>query len=197
MRKKRINSTLQLRLSVLTGGESVSLEGRDIKVFLVDPRGNKFEQDFQASGNVVTFVYEGKEQFFTGIYRTEIYENYMEDNMASLDVDCFEIVPRTKMENDDIDDLAIETIDISAGNLMVSGKDGIGIKDIYQKVKSEESSGTNVVSVVLDNDVEKDFYVMNGEKGEKGDDGEGADTSEFVSVGDALTNMEIEALLNL
>lgn len=113
MRKKRINSTLQLRISVLTGGESRSLEGRDIKVFLVDPRGNQFEPDFRVESNIITYVYEGKVQKFTGVYRTEIYENYMEDNMASLDVDCFELVPRTKMENDDIDDLAIETIDIS------------------------------------------------------------------------------------
>ena len=196
MRKKRINSTLQLRISVLTGGESRSLEGRDIKVFLVDPRGNQFEPDFRVESNVITYVYEGKVQEFTGVYRTEIYENYMEDNMASLDVDCFELVPRTKMENDDIDDLAIETIDISAGNLMVCGKDGIGIKDIVQTTTSEVSGGTNVVTVILDNDVEKDFCVKNGEKGEKGDDGEAADPSDFITTGDALTNMEIDALLN-
>jgi len=102
MYSKRIYTTLEIKMAVLTEGESISLLGRDITVILVDPRGNKtFIEDFSIGGedeNEITFIYEGKDQKYTGRYRVDVFENYMKEMMSALDSDVFDIVPRTKQE---------------------------------------------------------------------------------------------------
>lgn len=71
----------------------------------------------------------------------------------------------------------IEVVNISTTPLInlglyPRGEKGISIKKVEQTKISTESSGTNEITVTLDNGVEHKFEIRNGEKGEKGEKGD-------------------------
>lgn len=140
--RERINTTLQVNISVKTGDEDVSLEGRDISVILRDPRRTPFRiSDFSISGeneNVISFVYQGRDQRYPGLYTVEIYENYMQDDMSSLDMDGFVLTPRTKGTVSS-SGIASAVISLTAGNISITGKDG---KSAYEVAVAAGYSGT-------------------------------------------------------
>ena len=79
--------------------------------------------------------------------------------------------------NANINDKDIQTVTVSATpglnvGLIQRGEKGISIKSIEQTKISTESSGTNEVTVTLDNGTRSTFEVSNGKKGEKGDKGD-------------------------
>ena len=79
--------------------------------------------------------------------------------------------------NATINDKDIQTVTVSATpglnvGLIQRGEKGVSIKSIEQTKISTESSGTNEVTVMLDNGTRSTFEVSNGEKGEKGDKGD-------------------------
>lgn len=43
MESKRIHKDIRMTWPILTNGEAVSLEGRDLKLILIDPKGNETE----------------------------------------------------------------------------------------------------------------------------------------------------------
>ena len=121
--KRRLGTTLRPHIPVLTHGNPLALDGRDITVLLIDPLGSSTQVDFTVTnGNVVSFTYEGKVQQELGTYRVEIYENKDQDGQKVFDLDVFTLVPRSRMETEDIGHLADVDIDISAGNLSLVGK---------------------------------------------------------------------------
>lgn len=121
--KRRLGTTLRPRIPVLTHGEPLALNGRDITVMLIDPLGQSTQVEFTVTdGNVVSFTYEGKVQQELGTYRVEIYENKDQDGQKVFDLDVFTLVPRSRMQTDGSDHLAEPGIDISAGNLSLGGK---------------------------------------------------------------------------
>ncbi len=79
--------------------------------------------------------------------------------------------------NAKINDKDIQTVTVSATpginvGLIQRGEKGVSIKSIEQTKISTESSGTNEVTVTLDNGTRSTFEVSNGKKGEKGDKGD-------------------------
>lgn len=79
--------------------------------------------------------------------------------------------------NAKINDKDIQTVTVSATpginvGLIQRGEKGVSIKSIEQTKISTESSGTNEVTVMLDNGAKSTFEVSNGKKGEKGNKGE-------------------------
>ena len=83
----------------------------------------------------------------------------------------------------------IEVVNISTTPLInlglyPRGEKGISIKKVEQTKISTESSGTNEITVTLDNGVEHKFEVRNGDKGAKGDKGEKGDQGEKGLQGD-------------
>ena len=79
--------------------------------------------------------------------------------------------------NAKINDKDIQTVTVSATpginvGLIQRGEKGVSIKSIEQTKISTESSGTNEVTVMLDNGARSTFEVSNGKKGEKGDKGD-------------------------
>lgn len=79
--------------------------------------------------------------------------------------------------NATINDKDIQTVTVSATSglnvgLIQRGEKGVSIKSIEQTKTSTESSGTNEVTVTLDNGTRSTFEVSNGKKGEKGDKGD-------------------------
>lgn len=123
IRKRRVGTTLACQISVITNGQELPLEGRDITVLLVNPLGVCMRTNATFSGNVATFVYEGNEQQYTGVYRVEVYENFENVSQTVFDKDAFELVARSYMEEDGVDDLSSPLISLS-GSIELAGKDG-------------------------------------------------------------------------
>lgn len=143
--RQRLGTSLEINVEILTAGEATSLEGRDITVMLKDPSGTKTEiTDYTIGGdddNVITFAYEGMNQKLTGIYAVEVYENYQQEDMATLDTDAFMLVGRSRLVSDD-NDLATAVINLSAGNLTITGPQGlsayeVAVKNGYEGTEAE------------------------------------------------------------
>lgn len=62
MKKIRIGKDIVLRWTILTNGEAIPLDGRNLKLFIIDCIGNKTEMDFTVSGNQVESIFKGIEQ---------------------------------------------------------------------------------------------------------------------------------------
>lgn len=145
LQKERIGTTLTVVWEVLTSGDAVSLEGRDIRVFAIDPHKKRTEMtDLQIGGSamdVVTCVFEGKEQEHPGIYQLECIENYNKPNQAVLDDDVIMLVPRSKQRTGGSIGLATPTIQLTTGTLWVGvkGKDG---KSAYELAVANGYEGT-------------------------------------------------------
>ncbi len=143
--RQRLGTSLEINVEILTAGEATSLEGRDITVMLRDPSGTKSEiTDYTIGGeddNVITFTFEGMDQTLTGIYAVEVYENYQQEDMATLDMDAFMLVGRSRLVSDD-NDLATAVINLSAGNLTITGPRGlsayeVAVKNGYEGTETE------------------------------------------------------------
>ena len=102
MRSIRIGKDLQLEWKILTNGEPLSLEGRDIYLQLIDPRGRALDMDFTVSGNTLSFSYPGVAQKFTGVYRLTVWENHGKERQTVYDnIKAFKLVPTTDLEKDE------------------------------------------------------------------------------------------------
>ena len=78
-----IKNDIILSWPILTDGEEVSLEGRDLKLYIVGGRVKK-EVTPTISGNVLTFCFYGKDQFRLGTYDLVLVENENKAGMQSL-----------------------------------------------------------------------------------------------------------------
>lgn len=102
MKSIRIGKDIQMEWTILTNGEPLSLEGRDIFVQLIDPRGKVREMEFEVSGNTLSFSYPGTEQKYTGIYRLTVWENHGKARQTVYDnTKAFRLVPTTDLEKKD------------------------------------------------------------------------------------------------
>ena len=104
MIRKRIGKTLLLRWKITTNGEDLSLDGRVLTLFLIDPSGNQREMDYQikpTGSNTVEFKFQGKDQKIPGYYSLEMWENKGQDEQTVVDkINAFELVRNTKDEGD-------------------------------------------------------------------------------------------------
>lgn len=96
--------------TILTNGEPESLEGRNLTLVLVHPRGREEIMEFGAIDNVVTFTWQGDDQKDIGRYSIILYENYGEENQLRVDIHNFvELVPWSDRESGDYADLTEES----------------------------------------------------------------------------------------
>lgn len=119
MKKIRIEKDITVRWSgILTNGEPVSLEGRDLKLYLVNPLGSSKEvTDFNVTDNNIQFLFRASEQKNMGIYKLKIYENYSQQGQTVLDqCEGFCLVSSTCQEGGmDDEGLDTETADLTGG----------------------------------------------------------------------------------
>lgn len=173
----RVGNTLEVALEVLTNGEAVSLDGRDISVILVGPRKKERMMNWHIDSdydNVVRFVFEGRDQkdMGVGMYHVVVYENKDGLSQTLFDKTVFSLVPKTSMAEFADEGLAHGIVELSGGSLLVGGKDGVSIVGLSQVSQSSVSLGENVWRATLSNGDTFNFVVKNGEKGEKGDAGD-------------------------
>lgn len=168
MIKKRIGNTLVFQFELKTNGESVTLDGRDIKLLLRDPRGVTSSLNYRvADGNVIFARFEGKDQKVVGKYSIVVWENKGKTDQAVFDFSAIELVNLSKDEKGnccDKDFNVEEEVDLGMLDLAV-GVQGNGIKSIT-KQESSESGGVNVYTITLDDGKSVVLNIRNGEKGD-------------------------------
>lgn len=86
MEKIRIGNDISVTWGVMNSGEPYDLSGKDLKLYLSSPNRIRIEiRDFQVDGNVISFVFYGKDQKATGIYSCTLVENEGQKRMLTVD----------------------------------------------------------------------------------------------------------------
>lgn len=119
--KRVIGVTRTFSWTITTNGEAQSLEGRDLTLMLVRPRGQMEPMEFTTAGNVVSFTWQGKAQKELGRYGLILYENYGKSNQLRVDIHKFlELIPWSDRQSGTYADLT-ETI-TNLGSEEISGE---------------------------------------------------------------------------
>lgn len=132
MKKIRIGKDINLRWEILTNGEKVSLENRDLKLELVTPLRTRIDLPFVTSFNIIEAKYRGVDQKQHGIYRITLWENYGKDEQTAVDIcEAFQLVSCTCNENDGTSGIDIDTfVDLQTSQIEVLSKNGLYSKSV-------------------------------------------------------------------
>lgn len=113
--KRVIGVTRTFSWTITTNGEAQSLEGRDLTMLLIHPRGNAEELDFTTANNVVSFTWQGDDQKELGPYSIILYENYGIANQRRVDIHYFlDLIPWSEKESGSYSDLTEESIELES-----------------------------------------------------------------------------------
>lgn len=97
MKTLRIGNKIPIRWPILTNGEEVSLEGRNLTLYLEDKYGkNKKIETWEYEGNELITEIPALLPQRTGEYRLVLYENEGTDNQAVVDRKVFQLVAHSE-----------------------------------------------------------------------------------------------------
>lgn len=127
MAKIRIGKDISVRWSILTNGEAVPLEGRDLKLIQNLPnKSGAIEIPFTTEENTIVFSHYGKNQTKLGKYTYTLWENYGNINQSVVDsCDGYTLVSTTCMEDDvieDVSNLETKAITLSTSDMNIGVK---------------------------------------------------------------------------
>lgn len=130
MKKIRIGKDITIHWTILTNGEEISLENRDLKLVLADPLRRTTTLDYSVQGNVLTAIYRGVLQRTLGEYSLTLWENYNKDGQTAVDAcNLFVLVATTCAEGGtDTEGLGTETVELT-GNIEFGQGSGAGFPD--------------------------------------------------------------------
>lgn len=130
MKKIRIGKDIIVKWNILTNGEPISLEGRDLYLELIDPLKFCKKIDFNVNVNEISFILSGTEQKRTGTYSLTLWENYGIQGQTAVDCcEAFALVDKTCNEEGFDKCLKTETVQLDTANIDVF-KNGIaGVPD--------------------------------------------------------------------
>lgn len=134
MKRIRIGKDIEIHWPILTNGEQVALEGRDLKLFVHLPSHMDIPVDFTTEGNTAIFTISGAMQKSIGVYRLTMWENLQKRGQTAVDYcKAFELVPTTLLEDgEDESNLTTETVDLEASSLVV-GLPGESAYEAFKK----------------------------------------------------------------
>lgn len=134
MKRIRIGKDIEIHWPILTNGEEVALEGRDLKLFVHLPSHMDIPVDFTTEGNTAIFTISGAMQKSIGVYRLTMWENLQKRGQTAVDYcKAFELVPTTLLEGgEDESNLTTETVDLEASSLVV-GLPGESAYEAFKK----------------------------------------------------------------
>lgn len=134
MKRIRIGKDIEIHWPILTNGEQVALEGRDLKLFVHLPSHMDIPVDFTTEGNTAIFIITGAMQKSIGVYRLTMWENLQKSGQTAVDYcNAFELVPTTCMEGgEDDNNLTTETVDLEASSLVI-GLPGESAYEAFKK----------------------------------------------------------------
>lgn len=141
IRDVRIGNDLVVNWTILTNGKPLPLEGRDLTLTLTLPHGSRQLTDFTVRDNMLSWVFPGREQRFTGEYMLTLSENKGLPGMATVDQRGFRLVGRMFGTNgllNEPEEVQLDTADIgvAAGmyDLATEERDGLMPKEDKQLV---------------------------------------------------------------
>lgn len=133
MKRIRIGKDIEIRWPILTNGEQVTLEGRDLHLVLHLPSCMETPLHFEPQGNIAVFTISGNMQKQLGAFRLTMWENKDKSGQTAVDYcDAFELVPTTCMEGGNDNNLTTETVNLDSSDLIV-GLPGPSAYDLYKK----------------------------------------------------------------
>lgn len=134
MKRIRIGKDIEIHWPILTNGEEVALEGRDLKLFVHLPSHMDIPVDFTTEGNTAIFTISGTMQKSIGVYRLTMWENLQKSGQTAVDYcKAFELVPTTLLEGgEDESNLTTETVSLEASSLVV-GLPGESAYEAFKK----------------------------------------------------------------
>lgn len=134
MKRIRIGKDIEIHWPILTNGEPVALEGRDLKLFVHLPSHMDIPVDFTTEGNTAIFIISGAMQKSIGVYRLTMWENLQKRGQTAVDYcKAFELVPTTILEGgEDESNLRSETVDLEASSIVV-GLPGESAYEAFKK----------------------------------------------------------------
>lgn len=97
--KKRIGKDLAFKWAITTNGESLPLEGRDLKLELRDRNDVKQELPFEVDNDCIMFCFRGRQQKTLGKYIFTLWENYGKNGQTAVDNIALELVQYSWQEN--------------------------------------------------------------------------------------------------
>lgn len=111
----RIGNDISVEWTITRNGQPENFEGKSLKLLMTNDERLYEIKDFTTSGNVISFIFFGKDQRVLGDYHFTLVENNGEEGMATLDAcDAFKLVPRSCMEGGEpCEGLSIETVQLS------------------------------------------------------------------------------------
>lgn len=164
MKRIRIKKEIALVWAVTTNGHEEPLAGRNLSLFLVDPKYRKTAKTFHIeNGNEVHFRVYPSEQPFTGVYTLELWENLGGQDQTVVDKrSAFELVNYTPQECDgSVDDIHAAEVFIGSGNLAV----GIHGRGIVSVTKVSEDPNDWDYRILYDDGATEIIKIARGEKG--------------------------------
>ena len=120
--KIRQGKDIVLRWKVLTNGQDVSLEGRNITLVMTTPLGREKVVEHEVEGSVVVARLRGTALTHLGDYTLTLWENRGEEGQTAVDaVNAFELVKYTTMEDgsSSCGNLEEETVDLGVADMIV------------------------------------------------------------------------------
>ena len=139
--KVRIGKDFTIRWALLTSeGEPYAINKEAAILRVYSPYGVKDAAEFNVAGNVVIWVFKGKDQKHLGDYTIELVENNGQDGMLSVDsVDAFTLVAHTNEESlNDEGAVEIQTIELTSQIALAPVTTGGGGGDSYDDTKIKQ-----------------------------------------------------------
>lgn len=130
MRKTRIGNDIQVSWEVKTNGEAVSLEGRQLRLYVRSAYAKQEITDFAVSGCVITFTYPASMQKTTGARAVVLNDATEGSAERTICADqAFTLVAHTCEESDD--DVDFEDFMVSLQSNILVGRPGMSAYELW------------------------------------------------------------------
>lgn len=160
MAKIRIKTDFIVRWGILTRGEAISLEGRDLRLEMNTPAHTSVEIPFSIEGNVLVIRVAPEVQTQVGVYSFTLWENHAKAGQTPLDkCNAFCLVSKSckaDMEDDNIEVepvLDLDTDDMSFAPISVGG--GAIEIDAELSLESENAVQNKIVTEAINGVAQK------------------------------------------
>lgn len=141
MKDIRIGNDITIQWSLFNGDAQFPIEGLDLHVYLKDKYGRKEIEDFQVSGNQITWTFYGKDQRRIGVYSMEVVINEGEEGMITTDACQFvNLVPCScSVKGSDPSGVQTETIEITSVIEIGNSNNDPEIKEELARLEREKA----------------------------------------------------------
>lgn len=136
----RLGKDITILWKVLTNKKEEPLEGRDLKLFVVNPRGIKKTLDFTIDGVcTIKADYYGKDHKELGTYSIELWENYQKVGQSVVDyTNAFTLVEHSSEEVEQ------DTVAVKVSTKVSLATSGIATGIVGNPGKDADIEGTEI-----------------------------------------------------